>query len=604
LAAFIPEEKITDIKNAADIVDIVSEAVLLKKQGRNYIGLCPFHSEKTPSFTVSPDKQIFYCFGCGNGGNIFTFLMEQEGLSFPEAARMLARRYGIEIPTRQMTPEQKKRVSERERIIAINQEAMVFFCQTLHNHAAGDRGMAYLKKRGMTKETINGFNIGYASKGWETLVNFFSKKRVPLPLVEKSGLIVPRKGGSGYYDRFRDRSIFPILNMSKQVIGFGGRAMDDSLPKYLNSPETPVYHKSRSLYGLCDVRKECRESDTIHIVEGYFDFLTLFQNGIPNVAATLGTALTSEHIRLIRGYATKIILVYDSDEAGKKAALRSIGFFMKESVDARIMVLPKGYDPDSYMVEFGPESFADAASKALGVVPFLIDTAINNHGLSIEGKMRIISDLIEPLVAIEDPVARSLYIKDLAETIDVGEAEILEKVRGYSKKRTVKGSSYQRPGGIITQDLTAGSPARFQEQAPKKEGGRFERQIISMMLQFSEILPEVKKRNILGHFDNDTLKSIGELILKQSESIGNNVSELMNLIDDPRTKRTTASLNFGDDMWDLKGCSNLLDQYEISRNRQKKSLLREIKAAEKSNNHELLLKLLKDKQHQVGKQVT
>ncbi len=601
MAAFIPEEKIADIKNAADIVDIVSEAVLLKKQGRNYIGLCPFHSEKTPSFTVSPDKQIFYCFGCGNGGNVFSFLMEQEGLSFPEAARMLARRYGIEIPTQQMTPEQKKRGSERESIIAVNREAMGFYCQTLHSHAAGDRGMAYLKKRGMTKETINDFNIGYAPKGWETLVNFFSKKGVSLPLVEKSGLIVPRKGRNGYYDRFRDRIIFPIFNMSKQVIGFGGRAADDSLPKYLNSPETPVYHKSRSLYGLYEARKKCRESDAIHIVEGYFDFLALFQNGIPNVAATLGTALTSEHIRLIRGYATKIILVYDSDEAGIKAALRSIGFFMKESVNARIMVLPSGYDPDSYIMEFGPESFADAASKALGIVPFLIDTAIKNHGLSIEGKIRIISDLIEPLAAIEDRIARSLYIKDLAETIDIGETAILEKVREYTKKRTVKGNSYQPPGGISTQGLTGGIPGRFKGQLPEKEGGRFERQIISMMLQFAEILPEVKKRNILECFENDTLKSIGELILKHSKSLGNDVSELLNLIDDPRKKRITASLNFGDDMWDLKGCLNLLDQYEISRNRQKKSLLREIKAAEKSNNHELLLKLLKDKQLQIGK---
>ena len=600
MAAFIPEEKIADIKNAADIVDIVSEAVLLKKQGKNYVGLCPFHSEKTPSFTVSPDKQIFHCFGCGSTGNVFGFLKEQEGLSFPEAARMLAARYGIALPTQQMTREQRRSVSERERIIAVNREATGFFSERLTGKAAGSSGMAYLNKRGMRDETIEGFNIGYAPKGWETLVSFFSERKVSLPLVEKAGLILTKRSGKGYYDRFRDRVIFPITNMSKQVIGFGGRAMDDSLPKYLNSPETPVYRKSRSLYGLCEARRRCRETDTIHVVEGYFDCLTLFQNGISNVAATLGTALTPEHIRLMRGHATKVILVFDSDEAGIGAALRSVGLFMKESVDARIMVLPPGHDPDSYVSEFGPESFEKAASEALGIVPFLIHTAIGKHGLTVEGKIRIVADLVGPLASIVDRMARSLYIRELAETIDVGEPEILAKVREHGKKRAGKVDSHRRPVDDRGRGTASGPSGRSLAEASEEEGGRFERQIISMMLQFPEILPEVEKRGTLHLFKSDTLKSIGRLILEGPERIGNDVSEFIQQIDDPKTKGIAARLNFGNDVWNLQGCCKLLDQYEISRNRQEKSLVRQIRAAEKSKDHELLVKLLKDKQLQIG----
>ena len=297
MATFIPEDKITAIKNSADIVEIISESVVLKKAGKNHLGLCPFHAEKIPSFTVNSEKQIFYCFGCGEGGNIFSFLMKKEGLSFPEAAERLARRCGIEIPTKRMSPEQKKRMNERENLFAINRQAMDFFQQSLRDSAAGKNAMEYLNNRGIKKETINSFCLGYAPAEWDKLVNFFSEKRISPALAEKSGLIVPRKGKSGYYDRFRDRIIFPIFDESRQVIGFGGRVLDDSMPKYLNSPETPLYNKSRSLYGLHSAKEKCRESHSVFIVEGYFDLLALHQHGIQNSVATLGTSLTHEHVR-------------------------------------------------------------------------------------------------------------------------------------------------------------------------------------------------------------------------------------------------------------------------------------------------------------------
>ena len=247
MAIFIPDDKVLEIKNAADIVDVISEVVHLKKSGKNFLGLCPFHSEKTPSFSVSPEKQIFYCFGCGVGGNIFSFLMKHDGLAFPEAARTLARRYGIDIPKKSLTFEQKKRITERESLLNINQHAMAYFYRALRSKS-GSIALNYLKKRGFSGEIIDKLHLGYAPKGWDNLLNSFSKKGASLALVEKSGLILPKKDKRGYYDRFRDRIIFPIMDVNKAVIGFGGRVLDDSLPKYLNSPETHVYDESRSLY--------------------------------------------------------------------------------------------------------------------------------------------------------------------------------------------------------------------------------------------------------------------------------------------------------------------------------------------------------------------
>ncbi len=594
MAIFISEDKISKIKNTADIVDIISEVVLLKKTGKNYVGLCPFHSEKTPSFTVSPEKQIFYCFGCGVGGNVFSFLMKQDGLSFPDAARMLAGRYGIEIPTQTMSPEQKRRISERENLLAVNKLAMNFFRHSLFDSTAGKKATAYLNKRGMIKEIIDSFNLGYASEGWNNLANFFSKKRISHTLVEKSGLIVSRKDKNGFYDRFRDRIIFPIFDASMQVIGFGGRVMDDSLPKYLNSPETLLYNKSRSLYGLHMAKGKCRESETVYIVEGYFDLLALHQHGVQNSVATLGTSLTPEHVQILRGFigkTGKIVLVYDSDAAGIKAAQRSIGVFNKGYVDAKILILPAGYDPDSYLFEFGSESFMNAASKALGIIPFLIDSAVKKHGLSTEGKIHIISDLKKPLAAVNDFVARSLYIKELAERVSIDEAAILKKVRETFDGKAIQNISIH-----------------------EKES-RLERRIIAMMLQFQEILSEISKRNILEHFEDNTLKSIGEIIVKHkngsgghtrssctSAGDGGRISEIINLIDDKKKRSIAASLAIGEDRWDSKGCLMLIEQFETSQNRRKNSLFqKKIKAAADENDRELLDELLREKLIQAKK---
>lgn len=603
MAVFIPEDKISEIKNIVDIVDIISDIVLLKKVGRNYVGLCPFHTEKTPSFTVSPEKQIFYCFGCGTGGNVFNFLMNHDGLSFFETAKMLANRYGIEIPAQTMSPEQRRRISERESLLAANKQAMDFFKHSLLSDVEGKIALEYLKKRGIGEDTITIFNLGFAPAGWDSLINYFSKKNISRELVEKSGLIIKRKSKNGYYDRFRNRIIFPIFDVSKQVLGFGGRVMDDSLPKYLNSPETSVYNKSRSLYGLHIAKERCRASETVYIVEGYFDLLALHQHGILNSVATLGTSLTQGHVQILRGFVGKngrFILVYDSDAAGIKAAERSIKVFDKGYVNAQILVLPEGYDPDSYLFEFGYKSFMNTASKAKSIIAFLIDSAVKKHGLSIEGKIRIISDLKQPLAHINDSVERSLYIKELAEIIGIDEAAVMEKVRIVSGNKSIKANK-ELSDKMRDKNLTL-------------KGNRLERQIIAMMLQFPEILPEIITRNILDLFEDKSLSLIGQLILKQRDregirdglhavsTRGNGfVSDIINSIDDREERSIVASLSIGEDQWSREGCLKLLLQFESIRNRQEKTLLQKIRAAEESNDHELLLELLKKKQIQVRK---
>jgi DNA primase len=591
LAIFIPEDKIFEIKNAADIVDIVSEVVHLKKAGKNFVGLCPFHAEKTPSFTVSPEKQIFYCFGCGAGGNIFSFLMKNDGLAFPEAARTLAGRYGIDIPRRSLTPDQKKRVGERESLLKINRQAMDFFSQALHRDASDRPAMAYLKKRGLSSEIINRFNLGYAPEGWDHLVNFFSKKGVPLGRVEKSGLILPKKNGRGYYDRFRDRVIFPIIDVNQSVIGFGGRVMDDTLPKYLNSPETPVYNKSRSLYGLHISKDKCRKSQNVYIVEGYLDLLALHQHGFENAVATLGTALTVDHVRMLSRYVSRMILVYDSDEAGIRSALRCIDIFWKEHVDfsrgdvfseekadTHILVLPDGHDPDSYLRDKGAGSFEKAASHAPGIISFLIDRSISLHGLSTEGKIRIVTDLKGPLAAINDNVARSLYIQQLAERIGIEENIILEKVREGSSEKGKK-------------DIN-----RHQDLADKK-GSRLEQQIITMMLQFPAILPEIQNYHVIEFMENRQLQSIGKTILEHRISSAEQISELLSLIDDPDQQRLISAMAMVEESWDESGCLKLIIQFlQGAQRRRDRQILDQIKAAEKENDQEALNRLLREKQ--------
>ncbi|MDY6905389.1 MAG: DNA primase [Thermodesulfobacteriota bacterium] len=592
MAFQIPDDKIADIRNTADIVDIVSEAVLLKKSGRNYLGLCPFHSEKTPSFTVSPDKQIFHCFGCGEGGDVFNFLMKHQGLTFLETIKMLARRYGIELPSPRMSPAQKKAASEKEALYEVNQQAAAFFRSRLLA-AGGRRALEYLTKRGFSKDIIDEFQIGYAADQWEDLTGFFRQKQVPLAVVEKAGLIIAGKRG-GYYDRFRGRVIFPITDLAGRIIGFGGRVLDDALPKYLNSPETPVYNKSRSLYGLGRTKQACRRRGTVYIAEGYTDFLALYKSGVKNVVATLGTSLTEAHVRLLKGYANKVILVFDSDEAGIKAARRSIDVFNREKgLDPFILVLPGGHDPDSYMQTHGAEAFEELAGSAYSAMSFLMESAVQTHGLSVEGRVRVVAEMAAPLARLDDAIARNLYAKELAERLGVEEAAVLERVR------TAEQAKKSKPAQGAGSDQAMAAAAAGNTVAPP-----IERQIVAMMIHVPETIKEIADNGVLDFFTNDILKSTGMLILEKSgalHSAGDSVNDLAMHAQTDAQKRLITSLAVGNELsdWDREACRKLIHQFMTHRYNRDADLSRRIKAAAEKNDGALLDALLREKQEQI-----
>lgn len=589
----IPEEKLAEIRSAADIVDIVSERVALKKAGKDYTGLCPFHSEKTPSFTVSQTKQIFYCFGCGAGGDVFDFLMKSDGVSFPEAVQSIARRCGIQLPHRRMSPSEKRAISEREKLFEINRKALGFFRDQLLRQPAGERARAYIQKRGFSGDIVKRFGLGYAPDGWDNLLRFLRKERIPAELAEKAGLVVSRSSGSGHYDRFRNRIILPIVDAARQVVAFGGRVLDEGTPKYLNSPETPVYTKSRSLYGLHAARDACRDEGAVYIVEGYFDLLALHQHGIQNSVATLGTSLTAAHVRMIRrGFAPKARLVFDSDAAGIKAALRSIGLFLNEAVEVEIIVLPEGEDPDSFLFGRGPEAFFEHAQNAKGGVEFLVDQAVNAHGLSMQGKIRVVDELKQPLADIRDHVARSVYIRHLAERLDIDEQAILEQVRSARS---------EKKGGLRPGEAAAGRPAGRAGNGPEISENRLECRLIAMMLHSPSILPDVERKGIVDYFESSRLRELAELILSRPPEAQADISGLLNRIAEDDQRRLVAHLAMNEEKWERKGCEKLMEQFLSTRRRRQQELIDEIRAAEAENDHERVFQLLKEKQKQVVK---
>jgi DNA primase len=591
LAAYIPDETITAIKNASDIVEVVSEAVSLRRTGRNFLGLCPFHAEKTPSFTVSPDKQIFHCFGCGAGGNVFSFLMKHGGLTFPEAARVLAGRCGIDLPTLTMSPDEKKKLTERETILTLNTQAVSFYRHCLFSDNRGEAAMAYLSRRGLSAKTIDAFMLGFAPDGWDHLCRHLRTRKASAEMAQRAGLLVARPKTEGHYDRFRNRIMFPIFDGQNQVVAFGGRVMDDALPKYLNSPETPVYNKGRSLYGLNRARSKCRETETVYVVEGYFDLLAMHQFGIENAVATLGTALTDDHVQLLKGFVGaegKAVLVYDSDQAGVKAAQRSVAVFQKGLLEAQILVLPKGHDPDSFLMAHGRDEFQKAVGQAMGMMAFMTESAVQHHGLSIEGKVRIVNDLRSAVLAIGDPVARSLQIKDLAERIGVDETVLMQKLRPTARNLA------HRPRQPVAN--------RPPEPVPGVTN-RLERQMVTMMLQFPEMIAMVRHRGLVQQFTDPVLGEIAHGIIDHFDQAGSDIAGLLSRWEDPRKRGLVARLSLTDEQWDRNGCINLIHQFEASARRRDRALLKRIAAAEKSGDHQLVAALLLEKQQQVRRNV-
>ena len=585
----IPEEKISEILNTSDIVDVVSEAVILKKSGRNFFGLCPFHAEKTPSFSVNPDKQIFHCFGCSAGGNALSFIMKYHGISFPEAVRMLARKYNIVVETRQMDPAKRREVEMKESLFKLNKKVMGLYGDLFDNAPQGEEARSYLQPRGMTRDTINQFRLGYSPDVWDTVVSFFRKNKVSRGVGVNSGLILPRKQGNGFYDRFRNRLMFPIFDVNMQVAGFGGRVMDDGMPKYMNSPETPVYSKSRILYGLHAAKQECRRQGKVFIVEGYFDFLSLYQHGIKNTVASLGTALTQEHVRILKGYAGQMILVFDSDEAGINAAKRSIQIFVKEGIDTRILVLPGKNDPDSYVMSHGPEAFLALAEDAKTVMQFLLQLAMDTYGSSVEGRIKVLDEMKQYLAMIQDAALRSLYVRELAETLNIDERAVLETVPdAYVRKNT-------KPAPLIPQ----GEPEPASEE--RLASDRREKQILAMMLHHPELIDEVEENGVIEAFYSKHLQHLARIIISAPRTADGFITNVTAKVGDDRDQALIASMAMEDfsGTEDLRGTARILmDRIIKIKKKTDKQILSKIIRAEKGCNADVM-ELLKQKQQEI-----
>ena len=427
-----------EIKRAVDIVELIGQFVQLKRAGQNFLGLCPFHSEKDPSFTVSPAKQMFHCFGCKKGGDLFAFWMAYHNVSFPQAMRELAERYHIPLPEKELTPSEKSKMALKESLLRINQIAADYFHQVLKTSQKGAPGRAYFQKRSIAQETVEAFRLGYAPDEWRGLSDFLTKKRVDPEKAVLAGLIIAKKS-NGYYDRFRGRVIFPIFNLRGQVVGFGGRVLDDALPKYVNTPETPVFQKGSLLYGLHLAHEAIRQSGRAVIVEGYTDVLALKRHGFHGAVATLGTALTREHIRRLKGYAREAVVVFDADAAGKMAAMKSLAFFLDEGLPSRVTVLPQNEDPDTYVNKHGLEAFSHLLDRSVPMFDFYLDLKLSERGDQIESQVNVLQEIVPVLWELRNSAQRSLYVRRLSERSGIPEPAILEELKKWKARQSWSG---------------------------------------------------------------------------------------------------------------------------------------------------------------------
>lgn len=422
----ISEEIIQKIKEQNDIVDIVSESIQLKRTGRNFVGICPFHNEKTPSFSVSQDKQIYKCFGCGEAGNVITFVMKTQNIPFIEALKYLADKANIDLNLQGTNNVQR---DKSERLYKINVEAARYYFNNLQKEK---KVIEYFTGRGILSSTIRKFGLGYAPKGWTNLINYLKSKGYSELDLLNAGLIIRGKNNSSY-DRFRDRVIFPVFDYKGKVIGFGGRVLDNSKPKYLNSPETEIFKKGTNLYGLNFALRNLKDR-TLIIVEGYMDCISLHQYGITNVVASLGTALTPEQAKLLKRYADKIIISYDTDLAGRSATIRGLKILKKEGFDLRVLTVPQGKDPDEFIRNNGKDAFIDHINKSLPFVDYRIKMA--KYGMDLKDKEMLIKYINKAcgIISELDPIEMDVYVKKLSEETGIKEQAIYDMLTEKSQK--------------------------------------------------------------------------------------------------------------------------------------------------------------------------
>lgn len=499
------EEFIEHVRSQNDIVSVINDYVTLKRKGRNYWGICPFHSEKTPSFSVNPDKQFFYCFGCGTGGNVFTFISKREGLSFVEAVKKLAQRAGIPIPEEEKSPQERQREQERSEQLAVLKYTAALFHGSLVKSAAAENAREYLRSRGILPQTIEKFQLGYAPAEWDALFRQLQRKGFSPQIIEKTGVCLPRTKGAGYYDRFRSRIMFPIHNAQGTVIGFGGRVLDDTQPKYLNSPETSLFNKRHQLYGLCFAGPSIKQTGRVVVVEGYMDVITAHQQGVSEVVATLGTAFTAEQAKLLLKHTYNIYIGYDADAAGQNATLRGLGILSGLGANVSVLSIPEGKDPDEYIRKRGKEAFLALLANAKGLIPYYLAQAMAGEEInSPAGKVNVLKQMFPILAELKNEVEIDEYLRMIAGRINVDEAamrrmwgKLISKKMPIDNKTAILGKN----SGNVGAESKEASAAATAEQ-----------DLIRLMLEETTVIPLAMQENLLSMVNNEIHRQIIDMI--------------------------------------------------------------------------------------------
>ncbi len=582
----IPEEQINQIKERTNIVEVIGELVNLKASGHNYKGLCPFHSEKTPSFMVSSQKGIFHCFGCGIGGNVFNFLMKFKGISFPDAVRILGERTGIHIKSYDTG---RKYPTTLEVIYQINKRAAQFYEKNLFS-SAGKRALDYLKNRSLDLKSINTFHIGYAINSWDSLLNYLRSVGFGAERIEEAGLIVKKKSGSGYYDRFRNRIIFPIQDNIGRIIGFGGRTFDDNnpdIPKYINTAESAVFYKGKYLYGFNDASESIRKEGSLFIVEGYIDVIRMHKEGLRNTVAPLGTALTEDHAAYIIRYARKIFFAFDSDEAGRKAAIRSISIMHKKGLDPLVIRLPSGKDPGDFFDEYTSKDFDLLVDEASSGIDFIINFYVNNKKeYTANEKIIILHSLTAYYQNMNDEIIKLEFEKKLADHMDLEESIIRRELVKFTQNKTVA-AAYNRPYKHITSEDS------------KEKGISTELYLLLLILNNPQLYPKVAGRLDERYFHGKWTRKLWNAINNASKNSDWNSGAVFDYIDDEKYIEYLSGKLIEDAL-----SKNPEDQVkDVILNLKEKRILEQIskinsrlKEAELENDENLTTELMVDKQ--------
>ncbi len=570
---------IDEIRDKCDIAEVISQYIPLKRAGRNYRALCPFHKEKTPSFMVSPDKGIFHCFGCGAGGNVFNFVMKHEGLEFPQVVRLLAKKVNVKLPPASMFTKERK---DTQDLFQINEAACSWYQSNLKKQV-GRPALEYLKKRGYNAETLLRFKLGFAPAD-NGLLNFMRAKGISQGLLEKAGLILRKEKGP-CYDRFKQRLIFPIFDARSRVLGFGGRVLDNSLPKYMNSPETPIYNKGSHLYGLNFAKEEIKQQGFCIIVEGYVDLLSVYQNGIGNVVASLGTALTPQQIRQLRRYTHNVIVIFDADAAGKLASLRSLDLLIEEDVHVKVVSLPEGEDPDSFLSKSGKDKFRQKITNALDLFDYKLDLLVKDYDLdTVEGKVGIAHQMLPTIGRVQNAIRRGAYIRRLAQEFSRGERSLGEEWILAELKKVKKDFQYYTKDGFVRPKIGPSRPA--------------EEMLLKILLDDRHSIGEVKRQLAPEDFQDLRIREAARLIFNLHAE--GEVPSAAKLITYLRGEEETAQLisrifslpeEFVDRGKSLKDCIGRIknDNLKIRLNK----LQREIKLAQSWGHKDKMAELVK-----------